>query len=174
MTIGLAALRDSTDGSVWRTLTIATGWLLLLFVGAYLITPASILTLVMADLAVSESTAAALVSMPQVAATVIGIPVGIYLDRVETRAAVPVAAVVLLVGSVGDWVAASRGTVSLLVASRLFAGVGMMTGGPMAGGPMGVDDTGMWSYQWEDISWDDPEDLKKALEVVRSRFEKED
>lgn len=39
---------------------------------------------------------------------------------------------------------------------------------------MGVDDTGMWSYQWEDISWDDPEDLKKALEVVRSRFEKED
>ena len=125
MTIGLAALRDSTDGSVWRTLTIATGWLLLLFVGAYLITPASILTLVMADLAVSESTAAALVSMPQVAATVIGIPVGIYLDRVETRAAVPVAAVVLLVGSVGDWVAASRGTVSLLVASRLFAGVGM-------------------------------------------------
>ncbi|MDL0126621.1 hypothetical protein [Halobacterium salinarum] len=39
---------------------------------------------------------------------------------------------------------------------------------------LGVDDTGMWSYQWRDISWDDPEDLTKALEVVRSRFEKED
>jgi hypothetical protein len=39
---------------------------------------------------------------------------------------------------------------------------------------MDVDNTGMWSYQWDDISWDDPEDLTKALEVVRSRFEKED
>ena len=79
----------------------------------------------MADLDITEATAAALVSMPQVAATVIGIPVGIYLDRVETRSVVPAAAVVLLIGSIGDWVAASNGTVSLLIASRLFAGVGM-------------------------------------------------
>ena len=114
-----------TEGSAWRVVTIATGWLLLLFVGAYLITPASILPLVMTDLDITEATAAALVSMPQVTATVIGIPVGIYLDRVETRAAVPVAAAVLLVGSTGDWVAASGGNVSLLIASRLFAGVGM-------------------------------------------------
>jgi len=106
-------------------MTIATGWLVLLFVGAYLITPASVLTLVMADLDVTEATAAALVSMPQVAATVMGIPVGIYLDRIESRAAVPIAAAVLLAGSIGDWFAASGGTVSLLVASRLFAGVGM-------------------------------------------------
>ncbi|MEF8885813.1 MAG: MFS transporter [Haloarculaceae archaeon] len=117
--------RRPTGTSTWRVVTIATGWLVLLFVGAYLITPASILTLVMADLGITEATAAALVSMPQVAATVIGIPVGIYLDRVETRAAVPTAAAVLLVGSIGDWVAASGETVSLLVASRLLAGVGM-------------------------------------------------
>jgi len=105
--------------------TIATGWLVLLFVGAYLITPASILPLVMTDLGVTETAAAALVSMPQVAATVIGIPVGVYLDRVETRAVVPAAAAVLFGGSAGDWFAASEGDVSLLVASRLFAGVGM-------------------------------------------------
>jgi NNP family nitrate/nitrite transporter-like MFS transporter len=98
---------------------------MLLFVGAYLITPASILPLVITDLGVTESTAAALVSMPQVAATVIGIPVGIYLDRVEIRTVVPAAAAVLLTGSIGDWFAASRGTVSLLIASRLLAGVGM-------------------------------------------------
>jgi len=97
----------------------------LLFVGAYLITPASVLTLVMADLGVGEATAAAFVSMPQVAATVIGIPVGIYLDRVDSRLVVPAAAAVLLVGSVGDWVAASGGNVTLLVGSRLLAGVGM-------------------------------------------------
>jgi NNP family nitrate/nitrite transporter-like MFS transporter len=102
-----------------------TGWLVLLFVGAYLITPASVLSLVMADLGITEATAAALVSTPQVAATLIGIPVGIYLDRVETRAAVPAAAAVLLAGSVGDWVAAGGGNVSLLIASRLLAGVGM-------------------------------------------------
>jgi NNP family nitrate/nitrite transporter-like MFS transporter len=98
---------------------------MLLFLGAYLITPASILPLVMDDLDITEATAAALVSMPQVAATVIGIPVGIYLDRVETRAVVPAGAAIVLAGSIGDWVAASGGTVSLLIASRLFAGVGM-------------------------------------------------
>ncbi|WP_324760989.1 MFS transporter [Haloarcula montana] len=124
-------MTDLTDdcpfaaGSESRWTTIAAGWLLLLFVGAYLITPASLLPLVMSDLGITEATAAALVSMPQVAATVIGIPVGIYLDRVETRVTVPAAAAVLLVGSAGDWVAASGGTVSLLIASRLFAGVGM-------------------------------------------------
>jgi len=116
---------DLAEGSAWRVVTIAAGWLLLLFVGAYLITPASVLTLVIEDLGVTEATAAALVSMPQVAATVIGIPVGIYLDRVDTRTIIPVAAVVLLVGSVGDWVAASGGYVPLLIGSRLFAGVGM-------------------------------------------------
>jgi NNP family nitrate/nitrite transporter-like MFS transporter len=98
---------------------------MLLFVGAYLITPASILPLVMADLGITETTAAALVSMPQVAATVIGIPVGVYLDRVESRVVVPVAAVVLFGGSAGDWLAASGGDLPLLVASRLVAGVGM-------------------------------------------------
>jgi NNP family nitrate/nitrite transporter-like MFS transporter len=79
----------------------------------------------MADLGITEATAAAFVSMPQVAATVIGIPVGVYLDRVESRLAVPAAAAVLLVGSVGDWFAASAGSVPLLVGSRLLAGVGM-------------------------------------------------
>jgi NNP family nitrate/nitrite transporter-like MFS transporter len=117
--------REFAGGSTWRVITITTGWLLLLFVGAYLITPASILPLVMTDLGITEATAAALISMPQVAATVVGIPVGIYLDRVETRMAVPAAAVVLLVGSTGDWLAASGGTVSLLIATRLLAGVGM-------------------------------------------------
>jgi NNP family nitrate/nitrite transporter-like MFS transporter len=121
----LAGVRDLTGRSAWRVTTIAAGWLLLLFVGAYLITPASILTLVMSDLGITEATAAALVSMPQVAATVIGIPVGIYIDRVKTRAVVPAAAAVLLIGSIGDWFAASGGDVSFLIASRLLAGVGM-------------------------------------------------
>ncbi len=98
---------------------------MLLFLGAYLITPASILPLVIDDLGITEATAAALVSMPQVAATVIGVPVGVYLDRVETRAVVPAGAAIVLAGSVGDWFAAGGGNVSLLVASRLFAGVGM-------------------------------------------------
>jgi NNP family nitrate/nitrite transporter-like MFS transporter len=116
---------NPANNSVWRGTTMAVGWLLLLFVGAYLISPASILPLMMADLGITEATAAALVSMPQVAATVIGIPVGIYLDRVRTRATVPAAGALLLIGSTGDWFAASEGSVSLLIGSRLFAGVGM-------------------------------------------------
>jgi NNP family nitrate/nitrite transporter-like MFS transporter len=117
--------RKNATVSAGQAAAVATGWLLLLFVGAYLITPASILPLVISDLGVTEATAAALVSMPQVAATVIGIPVGIYLDRVDTRAVVPVAAAVLFAGSVGDWLAAGSGTVTPLIGSRLLAGVGM-------------------------------------------------
>ena len=122
---GLTSARQPAGESAWRVVTVAAGWLVLLFVGAYLITPASVLTLVMADLEITEATAAALVSTPQVAATVIGVPAGIYLDRVQTRAAVPAGAAVLFVGSLGDWLAASGGNVSLLIASRLLAGVGM-------------------------------------------------
>ncbi len=114
-----------TGTSAWRVVTIATGWLVLLFVGAYLITPASILTVVIADLDITEATAGALVSMPQLTAIVIGVPVGLYLDRIETRAAVPAAASILFVGSIGDWFAASGEAISLLIASRLLAGVGM-------------------------------------------------
>jgi NNP family nitrate/nitrite transporter-like MFS transporter len=117
--------RRGTGISARQGAAVAAGWLVLLFVGAYLITPASILPLMMADLGITEATAAALVSMPQVAATVIGIPVGVYLDRVDTRAVVPGAAAVLFAGSVGDWAAASGGTVLPLIASRLLAGVGM-------------------------------------------------
>ena len=116
---------EKTSIIFWRVVTIATGWLVLLFVGSYLITPASILTVVMNDLDITEATAAALVSMPQVTATVVGIPVGLYLDRVQTRGVVPAAAVVLLIGSVGDWFAGGAGNISLLIASRLFAGAGM-------------------------------------------------
>ena len=118
-------IRRRTGVSARQGMAIAAGWLVLLFVGAYLITPASILPLMMADLSITEATAAALVSMPQVAATVIGIPLGVYLDRVDTRAVVPGAAAVLFAGSVGDWLAASGGNVIPLIASRLFAGVGM-------------------------------------------------
>lgn len=116
---------DKRSIILWRVITIATGWLVLLFVGSYLITPASILTVVMNDLDITEATAAALVSMPQVTATVVGIPVGVYLDRVQTRGVVPAAAVVLLIGSVGDWFAGGAGNISLLIVSRLFAGAGM-------------------------------------------------
>lgn len=39
---------------------------------------------------------------------------------------------------------------------------------------MDVDETGIWSYKWDGISWEEPADLQKAPEIVRSRFEKED
>jgi len=117
--------RVVADSAVWRLATIAIGWVLLLFVGAYLITPASILPLVMSTLDIEEATAAALVSMPQAAATVIGVPIGISLDRIKTHKTIPAAAAVLFAGSIGDWLAASEGVVSALIASRLLAGVGM-------------------------------------------------
>jgi len=38
---------------------------------------------------------------------------------------------------------------------------------------MNVEDTGFWSYRWQNISCNDSQDLRKAPEIVRSRFEKE-
>jgi len=108
-----------------RVVLLGTGWLFLLFMGGYVIAPASLLPRVMADLGAGEGAGAALISMPQVAATLLGLPVGIYLDRIESRAAVPGAAGLLFLGSAVDWVAATGGNYPLLVASRLVAGVGM-------------------------------------------------
>lgn len=79
----------------------------------------------MADLDITEATAATLVSMPQLTATVIGVPIGIYLDRIETWRGVPAAAAILALASVGDWFVAIRGDISLLICSRLLAGVGI-------------------------------------------------
>jgi len=39
---------------------------------------------------------------------------------------------------------------------------------------LGVDEVTLWSYRWEGFSWTEPADLRKAPEVVCSRFEKED
>lgn len=38
---------------------------------------------------------------------------------------------------------------------------------------LGVDDTGFWSWRWEDVSHDDPKDLVKAPDLIRERFRRE-
>lgn len=37
---------------------------------------------------------------------------------------------------------------------------------------LNASDIGFWSYQWQNISSSDPEDLANAVEIVRSRFQK--
>lgn len=106
---------------------IAGTWLLWLFVGAYAITPASVLPLVMRDLGINEVAGAWIVSAPMVAATVLGLPVGMYLDRVDNWRIIVAGTATLFVASVWGWFAGVGGNLLSLLASRLLGGVMLVT-----------------------------------------------
>lgn len=39
---------------------------------------------------------------------------------------------------------------------------------------LGVDDTGFWSWRWDDVSSNDESDLRKAPDMIRERLQMED
>ncbi|PSP86359.1 MFS transporter [Halobacteriales archaeon QS_1_68_17] len=104
---------------------LVAGWFILLSVGSYVIAPASLLPIIMPSMGIGKSAGAALVSLPQVSATVLGLPLGMYLDRVKSRVAVLVAGVLIFVGGAWGWAAATDGAFLSLVASRLVGGIGV-------------------------------------------------
>jgi NNP family nitrate/nitrite transporter-like MFS transporter len=106
---------------------LASAWLMWLFIGAYAITPSSLLPTVMADFGIRETAAAWIITMPQVAATVVGLPIGMYLDRVDNRLAIAAATVVLFGAGIGGWFAASATAYWWLLATRFVGGVTLFT-----------------------------------------------
>ena len=106
---------------------LATGWLLWLCVGAWAIMPSSVLPLVMTDLAIGETAAAWIITAPQIAAVVGGIPVGMALDRVDNGQAVLLAITLLLVVGLGNTVLAGAGAYTALLGTRVLGGLGLVT-----------------------------------------------
>lgn len=91
--------------------------------GAYELVPASVTPLVRESLGVGASEAGLLVSVMFGTAVVASIPVGVVLDRTNSRYAVAVAVGILLVAGAWGWQAATAGAYWSLVASRVLGGV---------------------------------------------------
>lgn len=102
------------------------GWLLLLFVGAYSITPSSLLPRVMTDFGIRETAAAWIITMPQLAATIVGLPIGMYLDRVDNRLAIAAATLVLLLAGIGGWLAGLATAYWWLLGTRFVGGTALL------------------------------------------------
>lgn len=100
-------------------------FLLSLFVAATQIMPASVLTLIMADLDVRPALASSLVSLTLLSPALLALPVGFALDRVDNRLVLFVGTLFIVGSGVWSWDAAVRGAYLELLASRLLTGVGI-------------------------------------------------
>ncbi len=113
-----------TDGPIGL---LATAWFMWLFIGAWAITPSSVLPLAMEDFGVRETAAAWIITTPQLAATVTGIPIGMYLDRVDQRRSVFAAAGIMLVVGIAATLAAGAGMYWGLLGARVVGGLALVT-----------------------------------------------
>ena len=122
---------------------LAALWLFLVFVGGYSIVPASVMSVVMAELSVGPTAASWALTAPQVAAAVVGLPVGVYLNWVNNWVAAAGSVLVLPAAGTWGWVAADAGAYWSLIASRLLGGTAFVTfwvaGANLLTGAFGVD-----------------------------------
>ncbi|APE95459.1 MFS transporter [Halodesulfurarchaeum formicicum] len=106
---------------------LVTGWLLWLFIGAWAITPSSVLPLVMDAFAIKETAASWVITAPQIAALLAGLPVGMLLDRFNRGRSVLLSVLLLLVVGLVNTVFAARGQYFALLGSRVLGGFGLVT-----------------------------------------------
>jgi nitrate/nitrite transporter NarK len=102
---------------------LAGAILIAVALGAYELVPASVTPLIRASLGVSASEAGLLVSVMFGTAVLASIPVGIVLDRTNSRYAIAVGVGLLLVAGMWGWQAATAGAYWSLVASRVLGGL---------------------------------------------------
>nr|WP_245851673.1 MFS transporter [Halorubrum persicum] len=120
-TAGDATTAVTSDRARWGLLTGAI--LMSVSLAAYELVPASVTPLIRESLGVSPSEAGLLVSVLFGTAVLASIPVGIVLDRTNSRYAIAVAVGLLLVAGAWGWQAATAGAYWSLVASRVLGGV---------------------------------------------------
>ena len=91
--------------------------------GAYEIVPASVTPLITSSMEVSDARAGLIVGVMFGTAVVTSLPVGVVLDRTNSRHAVAAAIGLLLVAGAWGWQAATAGAYWSLIASRVIGGV---------------------------------------------------
>lgn len=143
---------------------VAGLWVLIVAANAYYIVPASVLPVIMDRMRVGPASASLLVSVMFGAQMILGVPVGILLDRVDNRVAIATATGLLVVLYTWSWRAAAMDGFGSLLVSRALAApataaiwtagvniigrafpaerqataVGVFSGGPAAGFALGL------------------------------------
>ncbi|MFP4625407.1 MAG: MFS transporter [Natronomonas sp.] len=117
----MALDRRGVTGS-W--VVVGSLWVVLAGANAYYIVPSGILPVIMERLDVGPTAASLLVSVMFGTQVLVGVPVGIVLDRVDNRAAIAVASFVLVVSYVWSFRAAGAGGFGSILAARSVATVG--------------------------------------------------
>ena len=102
---------------------LAGGALMTTSLGAYELAPASVTPLIRESLGVGPSAAGLVVSVMFGTAVVTSLPVGVVLDRTNSRHAVAVAVGLLVVAGAWGWRAATTGAFLSLLASRVLGGI---------------------------------------------------
>ncbi len=104
-------------------LLLAGACVLIVGMAAYELAPASVTPLIRDSLGVGPSAAGLVVGVMFGTAVVTSVPIGIGLDRTDSRSATVAAVVILLLAGVWGWQAANAGHYASLLASRFVGGV---------------------------------------------------
>lgn len=102
---------------------LAGTWLLTAATHHYIIAPASVLSIVAADLQVNASTAVWLVSAVPASWAVTNFVLGVWIDRLGDYRMITISTGVVIAAGIWSWFAGTRGTFPTLLGSRLVAGV---------------------------------------------------
>ena len=100
---------------------VACLWVVVTAANAYYIVPSGILPVVMDELAIGPTAASLLVSVMFGTQVVVGVPVGIALDRLDNRRAIAAATLVFIAAYAWTWQAAASGAFWSLLAARAVA-----------------------------------------------------
>ena len=121
---------DTTAGAATATRPQWTTWglvagasLISIGLAAYEIVPASVTPIVQDSLGIDSSSAGLIVGVMFGAAVVTSLPIGAVLDRTNSRRAVAVAVLALVVAGIWGWSAGRSGAYYSLLASRVLGGV---------------------------------------------------
>lgn len=108
----------------WMTVGLVTGASLISTgLAAYEIAPASVTPVIRESMGIGSTTAGLIVGVMFGAAVVASLPAGAVLDRTNSRTAMAVAVLALLLAGGWGWLAGRRGAYWSLIASRVLGGV---------------------------------------------------
>jgi predicted MFS family arabinose efflux permease len=114
------AVRAPLPPRRWRV--VIALWLVLVFVAAYEIVPASLFPVIQSDLGIDSADASLLVSIQLLAMAGMAVPAGVVLDGRDDRVVMGVTALVLFVTTLANWYAGSAENYLWLLVSRFLAG----------------------------------------------------
>ncbi|MFB6354862.1 MAG: MFS transporter [Halobacteriales archaeon] len=109
-----------SDRAMWGL--VAGASLIAAALGAYEIAPASVTPLIRESLGIGATAAGLLVGVMFAVAVVASVPVGVVLDRTDTRLAMALSVVAVFVVGLWGWWAARAGAYGSLLASRVVGG----------------------------------------------------